>query len=97
MFTPMNESPVAKVHERLKAVDTVLRRRLVALDTADGAATMQNGWRSVELWEEEKEASEGVSPSKEKKRKLYSDAAASIDADNKRKKGSGGGGGGGGG
>ena len=93
MFTPMSESSVEKVHERLKAVDTVLRRRLVALDIVDGAATMQNGWRSADLWEEEKEASEGVSPSKEKKRKLYSDAATSIDADSKRKKGSYGGGG----
>ena len=68
--------------------DMVLRRRLVALDIADCTATMQNGWRSVELREEEKESSEGVSPSKEKKRTYYSDAATSVDADNKRKKGS---------
>ena len=95
-FTPMNESSVESVHDRLKEVGTVLRRRLVALDIADGAATMQNGWRSVELWEEEKEASEGVTPSIDKKRKLYSDAAQSIETDNKRKKGSYGGGGGGG-
>ena len=35
VFTPMNDSSVAKVHAKLKAVDTVLCRRLVALDTAD--------------------------------------------------------------
>ena len=85
-FTPMKESSVESVHDKLKAVGTVLRRRLVALEIADGAATMQNGWRSVELWEEGEEASEGVAPSKDKKRKLYSDAAQSIEADNKRKK-----------
>jgi hypothetical protein len=85
-FTPMKESSVESVHDKLKAVGTVLRRRLVALEIADGAATMQNGWRSVELWEEGEEASEGVAPSKDKKRKLYSDAAQSIEADNKRRK-----------
>ena len=85
-FTPMKESSVESVHDKLKAVGTVLRRRLVALEIADGAATIQNGWRSVELWEEGEEASEGVAPSKDKKRKLYSDAAQSIEADNKRKK-----------
>ena len=85
-FTPMKESSVESVHDKLKAVGTVLRRRLVALEIADGAATMQNGWRSVELWEEGEEASEGVAPSKDKKRKLYSDATQSIEADNKRKK-----------
>ena len=82
----MKESSVESVHDKLKAVGTVLRRRLVALEIADGAATMQNGWRSVELWEEGEEASEGVAPSKDKKRKLYSDAAQLIEADNKRKK-----------
>ena len=85
-FTPMKESSVESVHDKLKAVGTVLRRRLVALEIADGAATMQNGWRSVELWEEGEEASEGVAPSKDKKRKLYLHAAQSIEADNKRKK-----------
>jgi hypothetical protein len=84
--TPMKESSVESVHDKLKAVGTVLRRRLVALEIADGAATMQNGWRSVELWEEGEETSEGVAPSKDKKRKLYSDAAQSIEADNKRRK-----------
>ena len=28
VYTPMHESPVEKIHGRLKAVDTVLRRRL---------------------------------------------------------------------
>ena len=82
----LEESSVKSVHDKLKVVGTVLRRRLVALEIADGVATMQNGWRSVELWEEGEEASEGVAPSKDKKRKLYSDAAQSIEADNKRKK-----------
>ena len=81
----LEESSVKSVHDKLKVVGTVLRRRLVALEIADGVATMQNGWRSVELWEEEEEASEGVAPSKDKKQKLYSDATQSIEADNERK------------
>ena len=76
-FTPMNESSVESVHDGLKAVGTVLRRRLVALDIADGAATMQNGWRSVELWEEEKEASEGDTLKRQKAKALF--GCSSVD------------------
>ena len=64
----------------------VLDKRLVALGIADGAPTMQNGWRACEIWNEGVEACEGVKPSKEKKRKLYAEAAQSIETDNKRKK-----------
>ena len=67
-FAPMSESSVQKLHEKLKAV---LDKRLVALGIADGAPTMQNGWRACEIWNEGEEACEGVKPSKEKKRKLY--------------------------
>ena len=51
-FAPMSESSVQKLHEKLKAVD----KRLVALGIADGAPTMQNGWRACEIWNEGEEA-----------------------------------------
>ena len=75
--TPMEESSMkgARVHGKLGAACAVLRRWLVALGIADGVATMQNGLRACELWEEDAQASEGVTPSKNKKRKLYSEAA----------------------
>ena len=85
-FAPMTESSVQKLHEKLKAVRIVLDKRLVALGIADGAPTMQNGWRACEIWNEGEEACEGVKPSKEKKRKLYAEAAQSIETDSKRKK-----------
>jgi len=87
-FALMKESSAKGVHGKLGAACAVLRRQLVALEIADGAATMQNGWRACELWEEDVEASEGVTPSKDKKRKLYSEAAQLIETDNKRKEGS---------
>ena len=85
-IVPMSESSVQKVLTQMKAVRAVLDRRLVALGIADGAPTMQNGWRACEIWDEGEEACEGVKPSKEKKRKLYAEAAQSIETDNKRKK-----------
>ena len=45
-FAPMSKSSVQKPHEKLKAVRIVLDTRLVALGIADGAPTMQNGWRA---------------------------------------------------
>ena len=58
-FTPMKESSVGGVHGKLGTACAVLRRRLVALGIANGVATMQNGWRACELWEEGVEASGG--------------------------------------
>ena len=83
-IVPMSESSVQKVLTQMKAVRAVLDRRLVALGIADGAPTMQNGWRACEIWDEGEGASEGVEPSKEKKRKLYAEAAQSIETDGKR-------------
>ena len=61
-FALMKESSAKGVHGKLGAACAVLRRQLVALEIADGAATMQNGWRACELWEEDVESSarEGV-------------------------------------
>ena len=68
-FAPMSESSVQKLHEKLKAMRVVLDKRLVALGIADGAPTMQNGWRACEIWNEGEEACEGVKPSKDTPRR----------------------------
>ena len=58
LFTPMKESSMKGVHGKLGAACAVLRRRLAAFGIVDGAATMKNGWRACERWEEDVEASE---------------------------------------
>ena len=85
-FAPMSELSVQKLHGKLKVVRIVLDKRLVALGIADGAPTMQNDWRACGIWNVGEEVCEGVKPSKEKKRKLYTETAQSIETDNKSRK-----------
>ena len=59
-FAPMSKLSVQKLHEKLKPVCIALDKRLVVLGIADGAPTVQNGWRACEIWNERGGACGGV-------------------------------------
>ena len=82
---PMSDSSVQKLYEKLKAV--FLDKILVALGPADGAPTMQNGWRACEIWDEgEETCSRGSETLQGEKRKLYAEVAQSIEGRIKERK-----------